>query len=92
MAAPFARVDARIDRAELAEGDREFLRARLAELRERYAGLEFVLPAGPVHGAANVGNVIRRANLALAYQDPGRLDEAIPLCRLAVRRNRDSKG
>ena len=59
---PFARVDARIDGAELAEGDREFLRARLAELRERYAGLEFVLPAGPVHGDANVGNVIRRAD------------------------------
>jgi hypothetical protein len=59
---PFARVDARIDGAELAEGDREFLRARLAELRERYARLEFVLPAGPVHGDANVGNVIRRAD------------------------------
>jgi hypothetical protein len=59
---PFARVDARIDGADLAERDRDFLRARLAELRERYAGLEFVLPAGPVHGDANVGNVIRRAD------------------------------
>jgi hypothetical protein len=59
---PFARVAARIDGAELAERDRAFLRARLAELRERYAGLEFVLPAGPVHGDANVGNVIRRAD------------------------------
>jgi len=59
---PFARVDARIDGAELAEGDREFLRARLTELRERYARLDFVLPAGPVHGDANVGNVIRRAD------------------------------
>ena len=34
---PFARVDARISGAELAERDREFLLARLAELRERYA-------------------------------------------------------
>jgi len=59
---PFARVDARIDGAELAKGDRAFLLGRLAELRERYAGLEFVLPAGPVHGDANVGNVIRRAD------------------------------
>jgi len=59
---PFARVDTRIDGADLAEGDREFLRARLAELSERYAGLKFVLPAGPVHGDANVGNVIRRSD------------------------------
>ena len=57
---PFARVDARISGAKLAERDREFLRSRLAELRERYARLEFELPAGPVHGDANVGNIIRR--------------------------------
>ncbi len=57
---PFARVDARIGGADLAEEDREFLRARLAELRERYAGLEFVLPAGPIHGDASIGNIIRR--------------------------------
>jgi hypothetical protein len=57
---PFARVDARIRDADLGEADRVFLRARLAELQERYARLEFVLPAGPVHGDANVGNIIRR--------------------------------
>ena len=57
---PFARVDGRINGADLAERDREFLRARLAELRERYSRLEFVLPAGPVHGDANVGNILRR--------------------------------
>jgi Phosphotransferase enzyme family len=57
---PFARVDARIGGADLAGDDRAFLRRRLADLREQYARLEFVLPAGPVHGDANVGNIIRR--------------------------------
>nr|WP_307874803.1 phosphotransferase [Frankia nepalensis] len=34
--------------------------ARLTyELRKKYADLSFVLPAGPVHGDANVGNVLR---------------------------------
>ncbi len=63
---PFARVDVRIDGADLARGDREFLRARLADLRERYAGLNFVLPAGPVHGDANIGNIIRRQSDGVA--------------------------
>jgi aminoglycoside phosphotransferase (APT) family kinase protein len=57
---PFARVDARIDGADLAESDRMFLRDRLAELQEAYARLDFVLPAGLVHGDANIGNIIRR--------------------------------
>lgn len=63
---PFSRVDARIDGADLAEADRVFLRGRLAELRERYAGLEFALPAGPVHGDANVGNILRRQSDGVA--------------------------
>jgi len=57
---PFRRVEPRIERAGLADEDRGFLLARLADLHERYAGLEFVLPAGPVHGDANIGNIIRR--------------------------------
>lgn len=57
---PFARAEARIDAAELAGRDRVFLRDRLAELREAYARLEFALPAGLVHGDANIGNIIRR--------------------------------
>jgi len=57
---PFARVGARIDGADLAERDRLFLRDRLAELREAYARLEFALPAGLIHGDANIGNIIRR--------------------------------
>ena len=46
--------------ADLAERDRMFLRDRLTELREAYGRLEFVLPAGLVHGDANIGNIIRR--------------------------------
>jgi len=57
---PFRRVEPRIERAGLADEDRGFLLARLADLRERYARLAFVLPAGPVHGDANIGNIIRR--------------------------------
>jgi aminoglycoside phosphotransferase len=59
---PFRRVDRRIEHADLAEDDRAFLLARLAELREKYAELEFVLPPGPVHGDASVGNVIHDRN------------------------------
>jgi Ser/Thr protein kinase RdoA (MazF antagonist) len=57
---PFGRVGQRIEGAELAEPDRGFLRERLAELRAQYAGLEFVLPPGPIHGDANIGNIVRR--------------------------------
>lgn len=63
---PFARVGPRLDGADLGEADRVFLRSRLAELRERYAGLEFVLPEGPVHGDANVGNILRRQSDGVA--------------------------
>ena len=63
---PFVRVDTRIDGADLAERDRMFLRDRLAELREAYARLEFVLPAGLIHGDANIGNIIRRQSDGVA--------------------------
>ena len=39
--------------------DRAFLAAELAELRDRYAELEFVLPHGVIHGDASIGNVLR---------------------------------
>ena len=57
---PFARVEGRINGADLAERDRGFLLDRLAELREAYGRLEFALPAGLIHGDANIGNIIRR--------------------------------
>jgi Phosphotransferase enzyme family len=57
---PFSRVESRVNGAELAEADGEFLRTRLAVAQEQYAGLEFALPMGPIHGDASVGNIIRR--------------------------------
>jgi len=56
---PFGRVERRIEQAALTVEDRAFLRDRLADLRERYAGLEFALPPGPIHGDANIGNILR---------------------------------
>ena len=36
--------------------------SKLAELRERYSKLEFVLPPGVIHGDASVGNVLHDYN------------------------------
>ncbi len=57
---PFGRVEGRIDGADLTGDDKAFLRARMVELRERYTELVFVLPPGPVHGDASIGNILRR--------------------------------
>lgn len=38
--------------------DVDYLSTRLADLRSQYAALEFALTPGPIHGDANVGNVI----------------------------------
>lgn len=57
---PFDRSRRRLlDAAALDERDREFLLDRVEELDEKYAALSFALPVGPVHGDANVGNVLR---------------------------------
>jgi Ser/Thr protein kinase RdoA (MazF antagonist) len=56
---PFDGIAQRIDtNGSLGEEDRAFLATRLDKLRERYAGLDFVLPRGVIHGDANVGNVL----------------------------------
>jgi aminoglycoside phosphotransferase (APT) family kinase protein len=57
---PFARTDVRI-RASVGVSaeDRGFLLDRVAELREQFGKLSFALPRGPVHGDANVGNLLR---------------------------------
>jgi Ser/Thr protein kinase RdoA (MazF antagonist) len=55
---PFDRAERRIRTVPIGEADRAFMWERLAQLREAYAGLEFGLPAGHVHGDASVGNVL----------------------------------
>jgi thiamine kinase-like enzyme len=57
---PFANAAQRIDaNTWLTADDNAFFTATLARLRDAYAGLEFVLPQGVIHGDASVGNVLR---------------------------------
>jgi aminoglycoside phosphotransferase (APT) family kinase protein len=59
MLAPFESAARRIAANEwLSPEDRAFITEQLAVMRNRYAGLEFVLPQGVIHGDANVGNVL----------------------------------
>jgi aminoglycoside phosphotransferase (APT) family kinase protein len=53
---PFDRLDDRL--VGMSEADKAFIAGRLRELRRQYEGLTFALPAGVIHGDANVGNVI----------------------------------
>jgi Ser/Thr protein kinase RdoA (MazF antagonist) len=64
---PVARLSARINRElNLSPGDRHLLADRSARLGSSYDSLAFALPSGPIHGDANVGNVLRdRAGRAL---------------------------
>ncbi|MGJ6962531.1 phosphotransferase enzyme family protein [Streptosporangium sp. G11] len=56
---PFARAERRITSNRwFTQKDEAFLHERLAGLRAAYAGLEFTLPQGAIHGDASVGNVI----------------------------------
>jgi Ser/Thr protein kinase RdoA (MazF antagonist) len=43
----------------LTSDDRAFFTATVKRLQGAYAGLEFVLPQGVIHGDASVGNVLR---------------------------------
>jgi aminoglycoside phosphotransferase (APT) family kinase protein len=57
---PFADARHRIESSTwLTPRDRAFLTAVLAQMRALYAGLEFTLPPGVVHGDASIGNVLR---------------------------------
>jgi aminoglycoside phosphotransferase (APT) family kinase protein len=70
--APFANAAQRIEASTwLTCGDRSFLTATLANMRDAYANLEFVLPQGVIHGDASVGNVLRdsRGNAILIDLD-----------------------
>lgn len=42
----------------LGADDRAYLTEQLTKLKSQYAGLDFVLPRGVIHGDANVGNVL----------------------------------
>ncbi|MFD9796051.1 phosphotransferase family protein [Streptomyces sp. NPDC059070] len=56
---PFGRSDLRIDAAAgISEDDRQFLRKRGRELRDRLADLRFESVKGPVHGDAHVQNLM----------------------------------
>lgn len=56
---PFDEECAAVDFASgISVSDADYLVARLADLRSQYDELEFALPPGPIHGDANVGNVI----------------------------------
>jgi thiamine kinase-like enzyme len=57
--APFDNAARRIGTNDwLGSDDRVFLSGQLATMRERYAGLEFTLPQGVIHGDAGIGNVL----------------------------------
>jgi aminoglycoside phosphotransferase (APT) family kinase protein len=61
--APFDSAASRIASNEwLSSEDRTFLTEQLDTMQERYAGLEFSLPEGVIHGDANVGNVLHDSN------------------------------
>jgi aminoglycoside phosphotransferase (APT) family kinase protein len=58
--APFANAARRIEaNTWLTPEDRAFLTTMLAQMRAAYAGLEFTLPPGVIHGDASIGNVLR---------------------------------
>jgi len=57
---PFANAPKRIEsNTWLNPEDRAFLTTMLAQMRAAYAGLEFALPPGVIHGDASIGNVLR---------------------------------
>jgi aminoglycoside phosphotransferase (APT) family kinase protein len=61
--APFANAPRRIEaNTWLTPEDRAFLTTMLAQMRAAYAGLEFTLPPGVIHGDASIGNVLRDSN------------------------------
>ncbi|MFI7598405.1 phosphotransferase enzyme family protein [Actinoplanes sp. NPDC049681] len=57
---PLPRLSDRIERsAALTAADRRLLDAMTSELSSAYEKLRFELPEGPIHGDANVGNLLR---------------------------------
>ncbi|MGW1390542.1 phosphotransferase enzyme family protein [Streptomyces nigra] len=58
---PFDKVASRLEGAAIPESTRAFLRSMARDLEAEYGRLEFSLPSGHLHGAFNVGNVLRDA-------------------------------
>jgi aminoglycoside phosphotransferase (APT) family kinase protein len=57
---PFANARQRIGASTwLSPQDRAFLTAMLAQMQALYAGIDFTLPPGVIHGDASIGNVLR---------------------------------
>jgi aminoglycoside phosphotransferase (APT) family kinase protein len=57
---PFGNAEDRIAGSRwLTEDDRAWMKDELARLRAEYSRLDFALPQGPIHGDANIGNVLR---------------------------------
>ncbi|SFE11581.1 Thiamine kinase [Actinopolyspora alba] len=60
---PFVRADTRLAKVRgVSDDDLAFLHEGLADARRKWNELEFVLPRGPVHGDASIGNVIRASD------------------------------
>lgn len=68
---PFVRVAERLEAAPPAADpdDIAFLRRLLADLRDRYADLEFVFPPSAVHGDAHLSNLLRDSSGAVIMLD-----------------------
>jgi hypothetical protein len=58
---PFDKVEQRLERTVIPAETRAYLAALAAELAVEYDCVRFVLPAGPLHGDFNVGNVLHDA-------------------------------
>jgi Ser/Thr protein kinase RdoA (MazF antagonist) len=68
---PFRDLPDRLARApsSVAQDDVAFLHQRSGELSAAYAGLSFELPAGPIHGDAHPGNLIRAKSGVVVLAD-----------------------
>ncbi len=68
--APFVRLDDRINRAtHLTDDERSWMRAHLAELRDRYTRLPQGLPHSIVHGDAWIGNIVSTSDGHVVFLD-----------------------
>jgi len=59
---PFDKVAQRLKSAAIPDLTRTYLRSLAEELAAEYDRLRFALPAGPLHGDFNIGNVLRDAD------------------------------